>query len=95
MRPKGLPGEALDQLCRLHALIRKGRTYLQSRLDDPDLAPETDNGIAAWLGHAWQLRELREASLVEQNVELVQLAGRSVATVDEVKQLLWPKGGSN
>jgi hypothetical protein len=69
--------EALDQLCRLHALIRKGRAYLQTRLDDPELAPETDTGIAAWLGHAWQLRELKEAGLVEENVELVQLAFHS------------------
>ncbi len=66
--------EALDQLCRLHALIRKGRTYLQSRLEDPELAPETETGIAAWLGHAWQLRELKEAGLVEEDVELSQLA---------------------
>jgi hypothetical protein len=69
--------EALDQTCRLHALIRKGRAYLQTRLGDPELAPETDTGIAAWLGHAWQLRELKEAGLVEENVELVQLAFHS------------------
>jgi hypothetical protein len=69
--------EALDRFCRLHALIRKGRAYLQTRLGDPDLAPETDTGIAAWLGHAWQLRELKEAGLVEENVELVQLAFHS------------------
>lgn len=69
--------EALDQLCRLHALVRKGRAYLQARLDDPELAPETDRAIAAWLGHAWQLRELREAGLVEEDVDLVQLAFHS------------------
>jgi hypothetical protein len=69
--------EALDGLCRLHALIRKGRAYLRSRLDDPELAPETDTGIAAWLGHAWQLRELKEAGLVECGVELIQLAFHS------------------
>jgi SWIM zinc finger len=69
--------EALDQMCRLHALIRKGREYLKTRLDDPELAPETDTGIAAWLGHAWQLRELKEAGLVEENAELVQLAFHS------------------
>jgi hypothetical protein len=66
--------EALDQLGRLHALIRKGRAYLQMRLEDPELTPETDTAIAAWLGHAWQLRELKDAGLVEENVELVQLA---------------------
>ncbi|MHB1034788.1 MAG: SWIM zinc finger family protein [Pirellulales bacterium] len=69
--------EALDQLGRLHALIGKGRRYLQGRLEDPDLTPETDTTIAAWLGHAWQLRELKDAGLVEENVELVQLAFHS------------------
>ena len=33
--------------------------------------------------------------LVAAAVELVRLSGRSVATVDEVRQLLWPHGGSN
>lgn len=84
--------EALDQLCRLHALIRKGRAYLQTRLADPDLAPETDTAIAAWLGHAWQLRELKEAGLVEENVELVQLAFHSyddVARKEFVDAGIW------
>lgn len=84
--------EALDQLARLHALISKGRTYLQKRLDDPELAPETDTGIAAWLGHAWQLRELKEAGLVEENVELVQLAFNShddVARKEYVDTGIW------
>jgi SWIM zinc finger len=66
--------EAIDQLGRLHSLISKGRAYLRTRLEDPDLAPETDSPIAAWLGHAWQLSELKQAGLVEENVELVQLA---------------------
>jgi hypothetical protein len=69
--------EALDQLSRLHALVKQGRAYLQRRLEDPELKPETDSAIAAWLGHAWQLRELKEASLVEMNAALVQLAFNS------------------
>jgi hypothetical protein len=70
-------GEALDQLSRLHALVKQGRAYLRRRLDDPDLQPETDSAIAAWLGHAWQLRELKDAGLVETDAELVQLAFHS------------------
>jgi hypothetical protein len=66
--------EAFDQFGRLHSLIGKGRSYLQSRLDDPELAPDTESAIAAWLGHAWQLRELIEAGLVDQDVELIQLS---------------------
>lgn len=66
--------EALDQLARLHALVKQGRTYLTKRLEDPDLKPETDSAIAAWLGHAWQLSELKAAGLVEADAELLQLA---------------------
>lgn len=69
--------EALDQLSRLHALVKQGRVYLQRRLDDADLKPETETGIAAWLGHAWQLAELKAAGLVEADAELVQLAFNS------------------
>jgi len=69
--------DALDQVTRLHALVKQGRAYLGKRLEDPELQPETETGIAAWLGHAWQLRELRDAGLVETDVELVQLAFHS------------------
>jgi SWIM zinc finger len=68
---------ALDQLNRLQSLCKQGRKYLQSRLDDPELMPETETDIAAWLGHAWQLRELKDAGLVQNNVELLQLAFNS------------------
>lgn len=33
--------------------------------------------------------------LVEAAVDMVELAGRSVATVEETRQLLWPNGGGN
>lgn len=69
--------EALDQLGRLHSLVKQGRTYLSKRLADPDLKPETESSIAAWLGHAWQLSELKNCGLVQNDVELVQLAFNS------------------
>jgi hypothetical protein len=68
---------ALDQLNRLHSLCKQGRKYLSSRLEDPELKPETESDIAAWLGHAWQLRELKDAGLVQTKVELLQLAFNS------------------
>ena len=43
----------------------------------PGLVPADRHGIAAWLGHAWQLAELKAAGLVEQDVDLVQLAFNS------------------
>ncbi|WP_425395194.1 SWIM zinc finger family protein [Aeoliella sp.] len=89
--------EALDQLTRLHALIKQGRAYLNNRLDDPELKPETDTAIAAWLGHAWQLRELREAGLVETDVELLQLAFNThddIARREFVDTGIWMNLGS-
>ena len=89
--------EAFDQLGRLHSLIGRGRTYLQSRLDDPELSPETESAIAAWLGHAWQLRELKEAGLFEEDAELVQLAFNThddVARQEIVDTGIWINTGS-
>jgi len=69
--------EALDRLGRLHAIIKQGRAYLTKQLEDPTLAVPTDTAIAAWLGHAWQLADLKAAGLVEPDAELVQLAFNS------------------
>jgi len=68
---------ALDQLNRLQSLCKQGRKYLNSRLEDSELKPETETDIAAWLGHAWQLRELKDAGLLQPGVELLQLAFNS------------------
>lgn len=84
--------EALDQLGRLHTIVKQGRAYLQRRSEDPELKPETESSIAAWLGHAWQLSELKEAGLVENDVELVQLAFNShddVARKEYVDTGVW------
>jgi hypothetical protein len=84
--------EALDQLSCLHALVKQGRAYLQRRLDDPDLKPEVETGIAAWLGHAWQLAELKAAGLVQTDVDLIQLAFNShddVARQEYVDTGIW------
>ena len=89
--------EALDQLSRLHAIVKQGRAYLQRRLDDPELKPETETGIAAWLGHAWQLSELRAAGLVQADAELVQLAFNShddVARQEYVDTGVWMNLGT-
>jgi hypothetical protein len=74
---EALYSDAIDQLGRLHALVKQGRTYLEKRLNDPELAPEKESPIAAWLGHAWQLGELRDAGLTQANAELMQLAFNS------------------
>lgn len=82
--------DALDQLTRLRALVKQGRAYLEKRRDDPELAPETETAIAAWLGHAWQLRELKDVGLVENDVELVQL---SFCSYDDRARKAWVDTG--
>ncbi|WP_020617376.1 SWIM zinc finger family protein [Paenibacillus daejeonensis] len=68
---------ALERLLRIHALIRKGRPYLEAKLEDPDLTPDIESPIEEWLGHAWQLSELQAHGLVRANRELIQLAFHS------------------
>jgi hypothetical protein len=89
--------EALDQLSRLYSIVKQGRAYLQRRLEDPDLKPETESAIAAWLGHAWQLAELKAAGLVQTDVELIQLAFNShddVARREYVDTGVWMNLGT-
>lgn len=65
---------AVEQLTRLHAFIKKGRAYLQARSEDPELALDHESTIDEWLGHAWQLSELKEYGLVQEGAELLQLS---------------------
>ncbi len=65
---------ASEQLTLLNAFIKKGRSYLRSKEEDPELKPDTESTIEEWLGHAWQLAELKEADRVSENVQLLQLA---------------------
>ncbi|WP_379133639.1 SWIM zinc finger family protein [Paenibacillus sp. sgz500958] len=65
---------AVEQLTRLHAFIKKGRTYLIARAEDPELALDNQSTIDEWLGHAWQLSELKEYGLTQEGAELLQLA---------------------
>lgn len=69
--------EAMEQLTVLHALIKKGRATLTARLETPDMKPDHETTIEEWLGHAWQLSELKECGLVSENADLVQLSFQS------------------
>ncbi len=68
---------ALDRLATLTGLIKQGRAYLQKRLADPQMRPDTETSIAAWLGHAWTLDELRNLGQLRRDAELLQLAFNS------------------
>ncbi|MDR6550599.1 SWIM zinc finger family protein [Paenibacillus qinlingensis] len=69
---------AIEQLTILQALIKKSREYLNRRLENPDLPMDSESTLEEWLGHAWQIAELRELGRVRSDSsELVQLSFRS------------------
>lgn len=66
--------DVVEQLAVMHAFIKKGRAHLTSKLEDPALALDHESTIEEWLGHAWQLADLKEYGLMKEKVELIQLA---------------------
>ncbi|WP_339314292.1 SWIM zinc finger family protein [Paenibacillus sp. FSL R10-2734] len=65
---------AIEQLTRIHAFIKKGRAHLTMKLEDPDMSLNHESTIEEWLGHAWQLTDLKECGLMSSDVELIQLS---------------------
>jgi hypothetical protein len=70
---------AIEQLVYLQALVKKSKTYLEKRAEDPDMPMETDSTLEELLGHAWQLAELKELGCTRPHAELLQLSFLSYA----------------
>lgn len=75
---------AVDCLIRLYTLAEKGREYLEQRINDPEISLAAGSHLEEWLGHAWQMAELKELGFVQKDVELVQLSFNSYP--DEARQ---------
>lgn len=71
-------------LISLNTLCRKGKDYLRKRLEDPELAFDASSSMDEMLGHIWQLTDLKELGLVQNNIELVQLSFNTY--ISEAKQ---------
>jgi hypothetical protein len=65
---------AIQYLNALYSLYKKGKEYLETKLNDPDLKMATDSSLEEFLGHTWQLDELERYGLVSPGAELVQLS---------------------
>ncbi|MBY9082231.1 SWIM zinc finger family protein [Paenibacillus sp. HN-1] len=70
----GSYANSLEQLTMLHALIRKGRSHLEARLDSGSADPDPESELEELLGHSWQLAELKGHNLTSERAELLQLA---------------------
>ncbi len=66
--------EAEIKLVQMAMVVKKGKEYLTELLEHPKQALDPTNIITEWLGQAWQFEELKQAGLVKQQVELVQLS---------------------
>ncbi|MCX7749883.1 MAG: SWIM zinc finger family protein [Clostridia bacterium] len=85
-------GRAVEKLTTLYALVKKGKEYLEKRLNDPQMQLDKTSTIDEWLGHAWQLSELKEMGMAQENVELLQLSFNSytdTARNEFVDEGLW------
>lgn len=82
--PEKIYTEAVDCLTRLYSLCKKGREYINRRLEDAEMSLDASSTIDEWLGHAWQLSELKELGSVQTDAELIQLSFNSSA--DEARQ---------
>ncbi|BBH19988.1 hypothetical protein Back11_13330 [Paenibacillus baekrokdamisoli] len=64
----------VESLGVLHTLVKKSREYLTARMDNPESSIDSETTLEEWIGHAWQLIELREHGRVHPSTELVQLS---------------------
>ncbi|WP_127579393.1 SWIM zinc finger family protein [Paenibacillus koleovorans] len=67
----------MESLQRLHTGLKKAKDYLQARALQPERPMETETAMEEWIGHAWQIAELREHGRASGRTELMQLAFHS------------------
>lgn len=65
--------QALRELVALRSTIKKGRVFLQGKLEAGNFSPE-DSALFEALGGVWKLEELKEVGAVKENARLVQLS---------------------
>jgi uncharacterized Zn finger protein len=61
-------------LTRLWAMVRKGRKYLEEKLEEGESQDDADAVVEELLGRVWKLEELRANGHTKQNLELWELA---------------------
>ncbi|RXZ80548.1 SWIM zinc finger family protein [Paenibacillaceae bacterium] len=81
---------ALEKLAVIHTLLKKSKSYLQSRKDNPELPPETATNLEEWIGHVWELSELRELGCISKDARMLQLSFRSYR--DQIREVIVDEG---
>ena len=82
-------GEALRVLIALHSTIKKGRVFLQQKLEEGTYSAE-DTVLFEALGGVWKLEDLQAIGAFRENAKLVQLSFD--VTYDEAKKEFCERG---
>ena len=72
--PEAAYDAGMAQMLELGMLLKKGKSYLEKKAEDPDANLDSKTGIEAQLGHAWQLSELAAQGLCRKGARLLQLS---------------------
>ncbi|MEC4114214.1 SWIM zinc finger family protein [Myroides pelagicus] len=84
--------QLISQINLLGAILKKAKTYIQERIDNPELTPEIDSSIEELIGTIWKLTDLISIGLYKENVELIQLAYTSIelnSKQDSINEGVW------
>ena len=73
----------LQGLVELHSTIKKARVFLQTKIETEQVSMENST-LYDRIGYIWQLNQLEELGMYQQNVELIQLSFYVV--YDEIKK---------
>lgn len=88
-RAQAAYGEALRVLIALHSTIKKGRVFLQKKLEEGAYSAE-DTVLFEALGGVWKLEDLRAVGAFRENARLVQLSFD--VSYDEAKKEFCERG---
>lgn len=83
--------EVITQLVHLHQIIKKAKAYLNKKINDEEITQD-DKIMEEWIGHVWNLNELKDQGFFLENQELIQLgfrAGYDEALQEFVEEGFW------
>lgn len=66
----------ITQLVQLHQILKKAKAYLNKKIKEEEIT-EDDKIMEEFLGHIWNLNELKKQGFYVENQELIQLGFRT------------------
>lgn len=80
---------SIELLLKINSLCKKGKELLYQRLENSELKIDGSSLIDELLGHAWQLADLKQLGMFQNDVELVQLGFNSFISQAREEYVDW------